>query len=92
MNLRKFENLMCGCLQVIRTALRPGGKCVFVAGEIRNSRSTVDTAEVILDISKEIGNFAYEQILEDDVPQDRRIRRTGCRVRRERIIVLRKEV
>jgi len=92
MNLGRFEKLMDGCLRVIHTALRPGGRCLFVAGEICNSKSSLDTAQVILDISKKIGDFNCEQIMEDYVPRDRRIRKTGYRVRRERIVVLRKEV
>ena len=33
-----------------------------------------------------------EKIIEDNVPQDRRVRRGCCRVKREWIIVLRKEI
>jgi tRNA G10 N-methylase Trm11 len=90
MSLGRFEKLMDGCLRAIHSSLRPGGRCVFVAGELCNSRSSVDTAQVILNISKEVGDFTCEQIAEDYVPLDRRIRKTGHRVRRERIIVLRK--
>jgi hypothetical protein len=90
MSRARFEKLMDGCLRVIRKALHPGGRCVFVAGEISNSRSLVDTAQLILDISKAIGGFDFEQIIEDVIPSDRRIRRAGQRVRRERILVLRK--
>jgi DNA modification methylase len=90
MNLARFEKLMDGCLRVIQKALRPQGRCVFVAGEICNSRSPVDTAQLILDISKTIGDFDFEQIIEDVIPPDRRIRKAGQRVRREKILVLRK--
>lgn len=92
MNVDRFEKLMAGCLRVIHVALRPGGRCLFVAGELCNSTSSVDTAEVILDISKKVGDFHCEQIVEDYVPRDRRIRKAGHRVRRERVVVLRKEV
>jgi hypothetical protein len=85
-----FEKLMDGCLRVIQKALRPRGRCVFVAGEISNSRSLEDTAQLILDISKAMGGFDFEQIIEDVIPPDRRIRKAGQRVRREKILVLRK--
>lgn len=92
MNLDKFARLMYGCLAMIRKVLRPEKKCVFVAGEISRSRSTINTARVILNVAERIGNFKCEQVIEDAVPENRRIRRKGSRVKREWIIVLKKEV
>lgn len=92
MNLDKFKKLMYGCLSIIRRVLRPGKRCVFVTGEIVKSRATISTAEVVLDVAGMIGGFNYETVSEDDVPDDRRIRKKGCCVKRELIVVLRKEV
>jgi adenine-specific DNA methylase len=92
MNLDKFKELMRGCFAVIHKALRPRGRCIFVTGEISRSRSTIDTARAILDAAQSIGSFDCENVMEDNVPRDRRIRRNGCRVKREWIIVLRKRV
>lgn len=92
LNLDKFKRLMYGCLIMIRRVLRPGKRCVFVTGEISRSRSTVNTAKAILDIARMQGEFTCETVIDDEVPRNRRIRRKGCRVKRESIIVLRKEV
>jgi hypothetical protein len=91
MNLAKFESLMTRCFRVINHAVRPGGKCFFVTGEVHNGKLSVNTATVIRNIATQMGNFKCEQIIEDTVPQDRRIRKTGRRVKREFIVVLRKE-
>lgn len=92
MNLDSFKKLMYGCLSMISRVLRPGKRCIFVTGEIGRSKSTINTAEAVLDIARIIGEFNCETVIEDGVPKDRRIRKRGCRVKREWIIVLRKEV
>lgn len=92
MNLVKFESLMYRCFQVINYALRPGGKCFFVTGEVHNGKLSVDTATVIRNVATQVGSFKCEQIVEDYVPQDRRIRKAGRRVKREFIVVLKKEL
>jgi hypothetical protein len=92
MNLDKFEILMRGCFRVISLALRPKGRCFFVMGEVNNGRIAVDTAKVIRSVALQVASLKCEHITEDYVPQDRRIRKTGRRVKREYIVVLRKEV
>jgi hypothetical protein len=91
MTLNKFENLMIGCLQAVGIALRPKGRCFFVTGEVSNGRVPVNTAYILTRIAQKLGNFKCEYIAEDNVPQDRRVRKTGRRVKRECIVVLRKE-
>ena len=91
MNPGKFESLMKGCFRTIDHALRPKGKCYFVMGEVNNGTSPVDTAAVIRNIAMEMGSFKCESTAEDYVPQDRRVRKTGRLVKREYIVVLRKE-
>ena len=92
MNLTKFQKLMCDCLFSIYEALRPGKKCIFVTGELSNSRSAINTAAVVINASREVGGFELDSVIEDIVPKDRRIRRSDCRVKREWIVVLRKEI
>jgi hypothetical protein len=91
MTLDKFENLMRSCLEVINIALRPQGKCFFVTGEVASGKNPVNTANVITQIAEEMGNYKCEYIIEDCVPEERRIRKTGRRVKREFVVVLRKE-
>lgn len=92
MSLHNFKRLMHGCLTMIHEVLRPGKRCIFVTGEINRLRSTIDTAAVVLNVARRIGDFSCEKVIEDDIPGDRRTRRKGCRVKREWVIVLRKEV
>lgn len=91
LNLTRFENLMYRCFQVINYGLRPGGKCFFVIGEVRTGKRLVDTTEIIRNTATEVGNFKCVQLVEDYVPQDRRIRKSARRVKREYIVVLEKE-
>ena len=92
MNIERFKKLMRGCFKTIDFALRPDGKCYFVMGEVTKGKSHVDTASVIVDIALELGSFKCELIAEDNVPQDRRVRKTGKQVKKEYIVVLRKKV
>lgn len=92
MGPKTFQELMSGCFKVIKDVLRPDKKCCFVTGELCNSKSTINTAEVVLNAALKVGGFKLEAIMEDHVPQDRRVRKGSCRVKREWIVVLRKEI
>jgi hypothetical protein len=90
LNLMEFKKLMYRCFSVINNALRPRGKCFFVTGEVHAGKRIVDTATIISHVSNQVGNFKCEQIIDDYVPQDRRTRKSGRRVKREFILVLKK--
>ena len=92
MNPVKFETLMRGCFKTIDHALRSKGKCYFVMGEVNNGRLPIDTATIIRNIALNMGSYKCELTTEDYVPQDRRVRKTGRRVKKEYIVVLRKEI
>lgn len=89
-NVHEFHELMRRSLRMIQGVLRPKRRCVMVVGEVRKSDFTIDTADVLLNVAEKIGGYDCEAIIEDCVPQDRRVRRKGSCTRREWIVVLRK--
>ena len=85
----KFIKLMGESLSRIRTALRTGGKCVLVVGEISRSRTVTNIAEIIADMAiSNVGGFSKEDILVDSIPDIRRARKEGRCTKREWILVL----
>jgi len=87
---QEFKQLISECFLRIGKALRPGKKSVIVIGEVNKNGRNVNTASTILEIAKENGNFDHLITVEDGIPIDRRIRRTGSCTRREWIIVFRR--
>jgi len=77
---------------MIRRVLRSGKICVMVLGEVNKGDHTVNTVEVLLDVTRKVGGFNCETIIEDAIPKDRRVRKNGSGTRREWIIVLRKRI
>lgn len=91
-NVHKFEELMYNCLEMILRVLRSKKRCIMVVGEVNRSGYAVDTMKVLLDMARKVGGFDCEAIVEDSIPQDRRVRKKGTCTRREWIVVLRKRV
>lgn len=90
-NLIEFKELMYNCINNIRGALRSGGLCAIVTGEIDNeSCNSTNTAEAILQVADRLKEFNCEGIVDDSIPMIRRVRKSGDRVKREWIVVLRK--
>lgn len=90
-NPKEFRQLMGKCLMVFQRALRFNGTCVLVLGDVSVPRHTVSTAQLAVELAtKEMGGYYCEEIVDDVVPDIRRARREGARVKREWIVVLRK--
>lgn len=90
-NIHEFRNLMHDCLGMILKVLRADKRCVLVVGEVAKSSHVVDTASVVLDVARDSGRFDCEAVVEDSIPQDRRVRKEGSCTKKEWIIALRKK-
>jgi DNA modification methylase len=90
-NCQKFLNLMKQCLENIKYALRSGGRCILVIGEVNRSKKSINTAKLIIDLAlNKIGDFKCEDIIEDTIPDIRRARKNGACTKREWIVILRR--
>jgi len=90
-NCKKFFDLMERCLGNIQYGLRNGGRCVLVVGEVKRTRKSINTAQLIIDVAlKKIDGLKCEDIIEDTIPDIRRARRNGACTKRDWIVVLRK--
>lgn len=71
--------------------LRSGGRCVLIVGEtVLRKRSTSHPAERILAKLLAVNPaLRVEQVIQDEIPDVRRSRRTGAATKRELILVLR---
>lgn len=88
-NIQEFEKLMDSCLRMIQRILRPNKRCVMVIGEVNRYCHAIDTSEILLTLAEKVGGLECETIMEDSIPEDRRVRKNGLCTRREWIIVLR---
>ncbi len=91
-NLQEFAQLIHDFLLIVNKALKPGKRSVIVTGEVKKKDHAVNTASVVLETAKEIGNFDHLATFEDSIPVDRRVRRTSKGIRKEWVIVLRKRI
>ena len=91
-NCQKFLNLMEQCLRNVHYGLRSKGKCVLVIGEVKRTKKTINTAQLLIDLAtKNIGAFECEDIIEDEIPDIRRARKNGACTKREWIVILKKK-
>lgn len=87
---KKFIKLMTNCLLKLNVAVKKGGHCIFVLGEIRTQyKATI--IDRFLDIIDRIDGFRIDEVLKDNIPDIRRSRRDCRGTKREWIIVLRKD-
>jgi len=72
--------------------LRTGGHCVLIVGEtVLRKRTTSHPAErVLAKLVLEYPTLRVEQVIQDEIPDVRRSRRTGSATKRELILVLKK--
>jgi methylase of polypeptide subunit release factors len=72
--------------------LRSGGHCVLIVGEtVLRKRVTTHPAErMFVKLLAEYPTLQIKQVIEDEIPDVRRSRRTGAATKRELILVLKK--
>lgn len=88
----EFDSLAAAFAENALSRLRPGGRCVLIVGQtVFRKRITSHPAELILThlLSRD-PSMTLEQVIEDDIPDVRRTRRSAAATKRELILVIRK--
>jgi SAM-dependent methyltransferase len=81
------------CLREMERALRPGGYCVLVLGDVERDGRLDHTAEILRDtaIAATDGRLIFDLICDDNIPDERRTRRRTRTTKVERILVMHKQ-
>lgn len=86
-----FGKDMLVTLKTMARAVKPGGVCVLVLGDVTRTSRTYDLPAVISELVKtDVKNLCLENRWTDNVPNNRRTRRNGRATRRETILVFRR--
>ena len=87
-----FSQLMGEIVDKLRTAVRPGGYCVFVVGDKTLRGPRAFPSQVLRETFTAPGrDFTLKRIIRDTIPDVRRSRRNASGVTRESILVFQKE-
>jgi hypothetical protein len=72
--------------------LRAGGHCILIVGEtvLRKRIKSHPAERIFTQLAAEYPTLSVEQVIQDDIPDVRRSRRTGAATKRELILVLKK--
>ena len=89
-NSYKFLKLMENCLMNLYIGLRKNKRCIFVIGDINRSKSTINTAKLVIELATSKCGFLFEDIIEDTIPNIRRARKNGACTKKEWIVILRR--
>jgi len=86
-----FKSEMTIALRAMTNALKPGGACVLVLGDVARANRSYDVASMVLDIINSSGKaLILENHWSDAIPDRRRSRRSGRATQHERVMVFRR--
>jgi hypothetical protein len=91
-SVEEFDSLTDAFVRNALSRLRRGGLCILVIGEtVRRKRITSHPAErLLVHLNRADPLLTLEHIIEDDIPDVRRTRRSTAATKRELILVIRK--
>jgi len=80
------------CLAEMHRVLKKDCYCILVLGDVERNGKKRRTAEMLRDLALDVtaGGFKFEQIIVDQIPDDRRSRRRTRTTKTEKILVLKK--
>lgn len=86
--ISSFRRNAVSVMRILARAIRPGGKCILILGDVSRSTRRYDAAEIVCDI---VANHLNELQLQDrwteTIPASRRARRNGAATKAETILV-----
>lgn len=83
-----FRRSVLSIMQRLARAIRPGGKCVLVLGDVSRSARRHDAAEMVREIvADHLEGFNLQDRWTETIPSARRARRNGAATKTETILV-----
>lgn len=90
-NPQKFHLLMKNVLNNLYFALKSNSYCIFVVGEVKRGKKSINTSSIIQDVVSDNGGFKIMNIIEDEIPYSRRIRGKEDAIKKDWVIIMKKE-
>jgi DNA modification methylase len=90
-DLQKFYLLIKNVLNRLYSALKPDSYCIFVVGEVKREKISINTSSIIQDVVLDNGGFKILSIIEDEIPYSRRIRGKGETIKKDWFVIMKKK-
>jgi hypothetical protein len=86
-----FRTQALSVIRMLARAIRPGGRCVLILGDVRRSARRYDTAEIVTrTVADHLSAFSLEHRWTETIPGGRRARRNGAATKTETVLVFRR--
>jgi DNA modification methylase len=72
----------------LRDCIKPDGHCIFVLGDMHSGKKTINTAQDISEVYKELGFKVHENIVEDKMPDNKSHPSSSKRRKNDRILFM----
>ena len=72
----------------LRDCIKPDGYCIFVLGDMHSGKKTINTAQDIGEVYKELGFKVHENIVEDKMPDNKSHPSSSKRRKNDRILFM----
>lgn len=89
--IQGFRNLMINTMNNLKSCIKDGSYLVFILGDVKTSNKSINTSSILEDILiNEVGDFNFVTMMEDEIPNNRRARRSASGTKKEWITVFQK--
>ncbi len=89
-NPQDFYLLIKNVLNSLYFALKSDSYCIFVVGEVKRGKKSINTFSIVQDVVLSNGGFKILSIIEDEIPYSRRIRGKGNTIKKDWFVIMKK--
>jgi hypothetical protein len=91
-SIQDFEFLLERTLKNLKYSLKQNAFCIFILGDVHKSENPIDTCSMFQEIAlNKVGGFKVVEIIEDRIPDIKRTRKNGQKIKLEWINILQRE-
>lgn len=90
-NPQDFYLLIKNVLNRLYSTLKSDSYCIFVVGEVKRGKKSINTSSILQDVVLDNGGFKILTIIEDKIPYSRRIRGKGDTIKKDWFVIMKKE-
>ncbi|MEW6619586.1 MAG: DNA methyltransferase [bacterium] len=90
-NPQDFHLLIKNALSRLYFALKSDSYCIFVVGEVKKGKKSINTSSIIQDVVLSNGGFKILSVIEDEIPYSRRIRGKRDTIKKDWFVIMKKE-